>query len=401
MFLCYYLNRENMKEKSIFSKIDKPLLLMCSLYSIVGIVMVLSASSVSAVLKYDQNPYYFFLRQTFFVVVSYFFGFLFVLRYPVKKYKKWLPLALLGVLGLLIYLLIYGEFTNSARSWIDFGAFNLQPSEFAKTILIIFMGVFYGELQYKNKNKSKVYDFIPLGYSILVFLLVVMQPDLGTGLIIAGIVFITFLAIPFQGNQMVKILKMVSGVIVVAGITFILSGSNFLTDMQKSRLTYKEPCNRYTENTGYQVCNGFIAINNGGLFGKGLGNSTQKYLYLPEAHTDFIFPIMVEELGLIISILFILGYLFILYRIVRIAKSSVILRNSIICYGIAIYIFLHIVVNFCGILALIPLTGVPVPFLSYGGSFTINLILCMFVVQRICVENKVSKRKLEIQRAVK
>ena len=167
--------------------------------------------------------------------------------------------------------------------------------------------------------------------------------------------------------------------------------------MQKGRLTYKNPCTRYTEDTGYQVCNGFIAINNGGLFGKGLGNSSQKYLYLPEAHTDFIFPIMVEELGLVFSIFFILGYMFILYRIFRIAKQSVNLRNSIICYGVGIYMFLHIIVNFLGILAVIPLTGVPVPFLSYGGSFTVNLILCMFIVERVAVENKVTKTREEIK----
>ena len=113
-----------MKEKSIFSKIDKPLLLVCILYSIIGMVMVLSASSVSAVLKYEQNPYYFFLRQSVFVLASYFVGFFIVLRYPLKKYKKFLPYALLGLLALLVYLIIYGEFTNSARSWIDIGPFS-------------------------------------------------------------------------------------------------------------------------------------------------------------------------------------------------------------------------------------------------------------------------------------
>ena len=110
---------------------------------------------------------------------------------------------------------------------------------------------------------------------------------------------------------------------------------------------------------------------------------------------------MIEELGLVFGVCFIFGYLFILYRIVKIAKESVLLRNSIICYGIAIYITLHIIVNFCGILALIPLTGVPVPFLSYGGSFTVNLILCIFVVERVCVENKISRRKMEIAKVVR
>lgn len=388
-----------MKKTSIFSKIDKPLLFMCVLYSIIGVIMVLSASSVSAVLKYGQNPYYFFIRQFLFVLVSYFIGFFIVLRFPLKKYKNFLPIALLGILGLLIYLIIYGEFTNSARSWIDIGPFGFQPSEFAKSVIIIYMGIFYGEMKRKEDNKYSV--FIPLAYAIIVFLLIVLQPDLGTGLIFAGIVFLTFLAIPFENNQLIKTLKIISGTIAVCAIVFLMSGTDLLTDMQKSRLIFKAPCTRYKEDTGYQVCNGFIAINNGGLLGKGLGKSTQKYLYLPEAHTDFIFPIMIEELGLIFGIVFILGYLFIIYRILKIAKESLILRNSIICYGVAIYLVLHIVVNFCGILALIPLTGVPVPFLSYGGSFTVNLILCMFMVERICVENKISKRKLEIQRAVK
>ncbi len=391
LYLC------NMKKVRIFSKIDKPLLIMSILYSIIGLIMVLSASSVSAVLKYDQSsPYYFFIRQLIFVLFSYFVGIFIVLRFPIKNYKKLLPIALVGLLGLLLYLVVYGEVVNEARSWIDLGFFSFQPSEFAKTILILYMGIFYGEL---NKNKKSKYSFfIPLAYAIIVFLLVVIQPDLGTALIIAGIVFFTFLSIPFEGNQLVKTVKIISGTIAVCALVFILSGTDFLTDMQKSRLTFKKPCTRYTEETGYQVCNGFIAINNGGLFGKGLGNSTQKYLYLPEAHTDFIFPIMVEELGLVFSIFFILGYLYILYRIIRVAKASTNLRNSIICYGIAIYILLHIVVNFAGILALIPLTGVPVPFLSYGGSFTMNLILCIFIVQRICLEDKIAKSKIEISR---
>ena len=388
-----------MKKTSIFNKIDKPLLGICILYSIIGVIMVLSASSVSAVLKYDQSPYYFFIKQCVFVLASYFIGFFIVLRFPLKNYKKYLPLAIIGIIGSLVYLLIYGEIVNSARSWIDLGSFGFQPSEFAKSVIVIYMGVFYGELIKKNNNKYSF--FIPLAIAIIIFLLIVLQPDLGTGIIFAGVVFLTFLAIPFYNNQLVKTLKIVSGTVAIFAVVFLLSGTELLTDMQKSRLTFKEPCTRYTEDTGYQVCNGFIAINNGGLFGKGLGNSTQKYLYLPEAHTDFIFPIMIEELGLVFGIVFIFGYMFILYRIVLIAKTSVLIRNSIICYGIAIYMLLHIIVNFCGILALVPLTGVPVPFLSYGGSFTVNLIICMFVVQRICVENNISKRKLEIAKTLK
>jgi cell division protein FtsW len=315
---------------------------------------------------------------------------------PIKTYKKLVPFALFGVFLSLAYLLISGDYTNGARSWIDLGFFSLQPSEFAKTVLVLFMAIYYGNMV--DKKNVKYEFFVPLAIAIIIFFLVALQPDLGTAIIIAGIVFLTFLAIPFPSNQLAKTLKIIGGTVAVLMMVFILSGSDFLTDMQKSRLTFKAPCTRYTEETGYQVCNGFIAINNGGLLGKGLGNSTQKYLYLPEAHTDFIFPIMVEEMGLIFGIIFIFGYMYILWRIVKIAKRSYNLRNSIICYGIAIYLFLHLMVNFLGILALIPLTGVPVPFLSYGGSFTVNVILSMFIVQRVSVENNITKLKREMSR---
>lgn len=385
-----------MKGKSIFSKIDKPLLFMALLYSAIGVLLVLSASSVSAVLRNGESPYYFFIKQSVFVVVSYLIGFIIILKVPTKAYKALVPIGLAIIIGLLVFLLLYGSVVNNVKSWIDLGFFSIQPSEFAKTILIIYMGVFFGEY---DKRKNKKYDFlIPISVGILIFGLTAAQPDLGTALIIAGIVFFTFLSIPLKNNTVAKALKILAGGVLVAAIVFLVTGTSFLTEEQQSRLNFKAPCTRYVEKTGYQVCNGFIAINGGGLFGKGLGNSTQKYLYLPEAHTDFIFPIAVEELGVVFGVLMILGYIFILYRIVLISKTSYNLRNSIICYGAAIYILLHLIVNFCGILALIPLTGVPVPFLSYGGSFTSNLIFAIFIVERVAIENKITKRKLELSK---
>ena len=162
------------------------------------------------------------------------------------------------------------------------------------------------------------------------------------------------------------------------------------------RFEFRNPCSRYTEDTGYQVCNGFIAIHNGGLFGVGLGNSSQKYLYLPESHTDFIFPIIVEELGAIVGTLIIILYVVMLYRILKIAREGENLRLSILAYGVFLYLLFHILVNILGILALIPLTGVPLPLLSYGGSFTVNVVIMLFVVQRVTIENKTIKNKREI-----
>lgn len=355
----------------------------------------LSASSVISVFQYDENPYYFFIRQLIFVLISYAVGLIFIVRFPIRNYKKFMPILLIGLIGALVFLLLYGEFTNSARSWLNIAGFGIQPSEFGKLILILYLAIFFGGYNQKRRGK---YDFlIPIAYSLIVVVLVLLQPDLGTAIILAGIVMFTFLAIPLHGNNMIKTLKILAGALLIAVIIFLATGTDFLTEEQQSRLNYKDPCQRYTEKTGYQVCNGFIAINNGGLFGKGLGNSTQKYLYLPEAYTDFIFPIAVEELGVIICSFIIIGFLFILFRILYIAKQATNLRNSIICYGICIYLLLHLLINFLGILALIPLTGVPVPFFSYGGSFTMNVIFAMFLVQRVVIESKNESIKRQIR----
>lgn len=388
-----------MKSKRMFSKIDKPLLFICVLYSCIGILFILSASSVTAVLQYDYSPYHYFIRQLVFVTVAYLLGFIVIFRVPTRNYKKIVPLIIVGLIAALILILLYGEITNSVKSWINLGFFSPQPSEFIKLAVILYLGVFFGD---KLKTRKEKYAFvIPLIIAFIIFILVAMQPDLGTAVILAAITFFVFLAVPFDRVKGIEVIKISAVAVGIIGVILLLSGvfvkSNFLTQEQKSRFNYQEPCSRYTEKTGYQVCNAFIAISNGGLFGKGIGKSTQKYLYLPEAHTDMIFPIVVEECGIIFGIILVLGYVFILYRILKISKECVRLRNSIICYGIMIYILIHLVLNFCGILALTPLTGVPVPFLSYGGSFNLNLIFSIFIVERIATENKVEKSKIEIQ----
>lgn len=381
--------------KSLMKKIDRPLFFLMLVYIILGIVMILSASSVSAVLRYQVSSYYFFIRQVIFVLFSCLLGFLFILKYPTRNYKWFAPLYLIGVVALLLYVFGYGAIAGGAQSWIDFGFFNLQPTEFAKTALILYMGVFY-EKSLKRK-KTFLYNFIPIVIALFIFILVAKQPDFGGAAIIAGIVFFTFLKIPFQDKKKVNIIKYIGIGSIIGAIVLLYSGSDIFNSSQLSRLKFDAPCSRYMDDTGYQVCNGLIAYHNGGLFGVGLGNSSQKYLYLPEAHTDFIFPILVEELGLIVGIFVLIGYILILYRILKIAKSCDNTRNFIICYGTFIYILLHLVINLAGSLALIPLTGVPLPFLSYGGSYNMNIIIMCFVMQRIAIENKINEEKRQIK----
>ena len=382
--------------RKLFSKMDIPLFIMVILYVALGLVMIYSASNITAVVRYGYQPYHFFIRQAIFVLASFFIGFLIVLRFPTRNYGAlaW-PLVFL-LIGSLALLFVKGKIAGGAISWFDLKFFKVQPSEFAKSILVIFMAIYYNKLHYKKVKNIYAY-FVPLGFAAIIIGLVFMQPDLGSAAIIAGIVFLTFISIPVVQNNIMKFIKIIAIGCILAIVAFLYSGNDFLSSIQKGRLNFKNPCSRYTETTGYQVCNGFIAINNGGLFGVGLGNSTQKYLYLPESHTDFIFPIIVEELGLVTGIIIILGYAYILARILKIAKSSENLRCSILAYGTFWYFTLHILVNLLGVLALIPLTGVPLPFLSYGGSFTVNAITMIFVVERVNIENKINKTKREIK----
>ena len=382
--------------RKLFSKMDIPLLLLTIFFIVVGLVMIYSASSVSSVVRYGYEPYHFFVRQAIFVLVSLIFCFIFILRVPTRTYQALAWPAVIIIIISLIYLFVNGKITNNAISWYDLKFFSLQPSEFAKSILIVFSAVYYNKLYYRKVKNIYSY-LIPLGFGVIIAGLVAMQPDLGSAAIIGGIVFLTFISIPIVQSNLLKFIKIFAVAIVLAVIVILYFGNGILNSMQMDRLTFQNPCSRYTETTGYQVCNGFIAINNGGLLGVGLGNSTQKYLYLPESHTDFIYPIIVEELGLIFGIFIIVAYFIMLLRILKIARNSENLRCSVIAYGTFWFLTLHILINLLGVLALIPLTGVPLPLLSYGGSFTVNIIVMLFLVQRVKIENEINKTKREIK----
>ncbi len=380
---------------------DKPLFFLTLMMSIFGLFMIFSASYVRASLV-ESNTYKYLFRQGIILIVS-FMVFFFSINVKTTTYKKLMNLMVFGILGLLIYVLVYGEVINGAKSWINLPFFNLQPSEFAKTVIILYMAIYYSY----NINKIESYSKLlkPIIVAGIIFFLVFFQPDLGTAIIILMITAFTYFVIPIKSSFKTNLNKLLFGAIglfVLIVTISALNGKSILNKKQQERLDFSNPCGRYTEaGTGYQVCNGYIAINRGKLFGVGIGNSTQKYLYLPEAHTDFIFPIIVEELGVLVGILILIIYLYIIYRILLIAKKSTNLANSIMCYGIAIYIFSHIFINMVGILGLLPLTGVPLPFLSYGGSFALNLIICMSIVSRVSIENNIYKKEEAIRTKIR
>lgn len=373
------------KEKKIFRYLDIPLLLSTLLLFIIGLIMVFSSSNVTAYMSHAVSPYNYFIKQGIFLFVG-FILFLIMIRFNTKFYGmvSWVLLTL--ITASLVILLIYGKATNNAISWFDFGPFSLQPSEFIKVIFIVWMARFYEV----NEKKLNTYgaSLFPPAVACGIALLIMLQPDLGTAIIFSVIVFCLFIASTVSVEVKTKTLFGCLGLVGAVGLFIASTGNSILLERQASRFDFKNPCSKLL-NTGSQVCNGYIAINNGGLTGVGLGNSTQKYLYLPEPYTDFIFAIIVEELGAIAGIGIILLYMFVLYRILMIGKRSYTNRGALMCYGIAIYIFCHIAINLLGLFGLMPLTGVPLPFMSYGGSFTICLIAALTIVQRVSVENKI------------
>ena len=375
--------------KKVIKYIDKPLLFITVLLFIFGLIMVFSASNVTAYMTHAVSPYNYFFKQGVFLIAG-FLLFIFMMKFNLKSYGLFSKFLLVCGITSLIALLIYGTAQNQAISWFDLGPFSIQPSEFIKVITIVFLADYY------EKNIKKLdgwgISLFPLGICGLIAALIFLQPDLGTTIIYCAVVGIIFLAVPINKEIKYKTFFAFGGLIVFGALVLFGSGKGVLLERQMQRFDFANPCERILD-TGNQVCNCYIAINNGGLTGVGLGNSTQKYLYLPEPYTDFIYAIIVEELGVVAGVILILLYVFILYRILLIGRRSPNNRGAVLCYGVAAYIFFHIAINLLGIMGLMPMTGVPLPFMSYGGSFTICLIASLTIVQRVSVENGMLKEK--------
>ena len=375
--------------KKILKYIDKPLLIVTVILFIVGLIMVFSASNVTAYMSYAASPYNYFFKQGL-VLLGGLIAFFIIINFSTKSYGFFSWTLLIAFTASLVVLLIYGTAKNKAISWFDFGFFSLQPSEFIKVITIVFLATYYDRNQ--NKLGSWGKSLFPIGICLMIAGLIFLQPDLGTTVIYGLIVIIIFLAVPITGEIKYKTIFAGVGLVVVAAIVIFSSGKGVLLERQMERFDYKRPCDKILSN-GSQVCNCYIAINNGGLTGVGLGNSTQKYLYLPEAYTDFIFAIIVEELGVVTGVLLILSYIFVIFRILLIGRRCPNNRGAVICYGVAFYIFLHIAINLLGIMGLMPMTGVPLPFMSYGGSFSLCLIAALSLVQRVNIETNLLNEK--------
>ena len=381
--------------KHIVQDMDKPLLFVSIALFVFGLLNIVTASSSEAVTS--EAPLYYYFYQQLKMLVAGFIVSIIIFCYDTKKYK---PLALFGfvaILGLLLYLSMYGTDHRGSRNWIALPIIGrVQPSEFAKPVMIVCLALLF-ELFYARLRNKKInhYDmigiilFVGLSYPAIVFL----QKDFGTMFILFMIFFVMFLGSPILRIDKMKTFAFLFVLAIFAGLVLLSTKGYILSPEQMDRLNFFNPCSNYEEG-GYQTCNGFIAINDGGAFGLGGGKSKQKYSYIPEPHTDSVFAIIVEEQGFFKSLVIFLGYIIVLKRILSLSSKANTLRGRYICLGVATYIFMHILVNLGGIFGIMPLTGVPNPFLSYGGSFTISLIISLALVQRIHIETKRQKIKV-------
>ncbi len=373
--------------KKLFKNIDKPLLFVMIIIIIFGLLNIVTASSRETVVRYEQSLYHYFFQHLIMLTIA-FIGSLFIINIPTRYYRLFGPFLYLVVLGLLIYLSVVGAVKRGSINWLQIWKFTFQPSELAKPVMIVCLALLFEKFNRKLRNRHiNHYDMI--GFILLIGLIipaiVFLQGDLGTCLIILGIFLLMFIASPILKTDKFKtfIFLAVVGTIGLMGI-YIIKG-HILTETQMKRFDFFNPCSKYEE-SGYQICNGFIAINDGGLLGLGIGKSKQKYSYIPDPHTDSVFAIISEELGFLLSTLIFIAYIFILGRILSIASKATTIRGRYMCLGIAVYMFLHILLNLGGLFGILPLTGVPLPFLSYGGTFTISLICSLAIVQRIHIE---------------
>ena len=371
----------------IIKNIDKKLLFLSVILFAFGLVMVYSASNVQAYM-FDAAPSRYFFKQLLFIL-SGVVAACFIIKFKTKSYSLFSWVAIIGLAVTILCLVIYGHATNGAYNWIGYKGFGIQPSEFAKVFIIPLLATYY-EANIKNNDDFKKMYFPLLIVGIITFF-IILQSDYGTALIFLALSIIIFFMAPVS-KKLKKIVFFTGlGAVLILAVAIIFGGDKIIPKEKLERFNYFDPCSRYLTG-GNQVCNGYIAINGGGFFGKGLGNSTQKYLYLPEAHTDFIFAIISEELGIVGGLVLFALYILLILRIIVIGKKSYKISHTLMCYGVSIYLFLHIVINLGGVMGLIPITGIPLPFMSYGGSFCWSTILALTFVQRVAYEtNKKNK----------
>ena len=276
------------------------------------------------------------------------------------------------VLGLLVWVSLYGVKASGSKRWIDLYFLNLQPSELMKIAIIICLAKFFHRIKSAQMN-SFASILISLTIIIIPVILVITQPDLGTSILIS---FSGLIILWFSGIRVKYFIY--SFLIFITSLPFIIS---FLKPYQKLRiLTFINP-ERDPLGSGYQIIQSKIAVGSGGLTGKGFLKGTQSYLdFLPEKHTDFIFTLFSEEFGFVGSIILLILYSIIIYRIINTGLISRSFFSRLFCFGFSFAIFLYVATNISMVLGLLPIVGSPLPIMSYGGSSLLATMIGFSVV---------------------
>jgi len=341
--------------------------------TVFGIVMVGNASVVEAFRDFGDKFYY--LRQQLVWAVLGLVAFAFFSFFDYRKLKKLaLPLMLFSFVSLILVLIpSIGIKSLGARRWLSLGFFSFQPAELTKLAFILYLSSFFA-------NKRNLWPFLFVLFALLA--LIMMEPDLGTAVILAA----TGLVVYFVSGGPLFLISLV-GLFGLAGG----AGLIFFSSYRRERLlTFLNPA-RDPLGASYHIRQVLIAIGSGGLFGVGLGQSRQKYEYLPEATTDSIFAVIAEELGFIGAVSILVLFLLIIWRGMRIAKEAPDSFGRLLAVGITAWIGFQALVNLSAMVAIVPLTGVPLPFISYGGSSLVLSLTAMGILVNISKQRIVEK----------
>ena len=345
-------------------KIDIYLLIGVLIISLFGLLMVYSSSYIWAEYKFD-DPFKYVKNQGLFLLLG-FILMIFISKIDVKIYYKKANMILMISIILLILVLIPGIGTvrNGSRSWFGIGSFGIQPSEFSKLALIIFTA------KYLTKNEKNMRFIVKgalpiLGVTFFIFGLIMLQPDFGTGIIIV----MSIIGLLFIGGVNFKFFLKI-GIAGIFGIAFLILIAPYRLKRILSFLNpWSDPLG-----SGFQIIQSLYAIGPGGIFGQGFLKSRQKHFYLPEPQTDFIFAIISEEFGFLGVVIVVGLFLLIIYRGFLIARKSEDLFSKYLAFGMTFGLSFQAILNLMVVVGLIPVTGVTLPFLSYGGS---SLLVCM------------------------
>ncbi len=331
----------------------------------IGTIMVFSSSYYYAQYNIREDPYHFFRKQLIMLV----FGFgamLFTMNFDYRKLGKLSPIFLTATLVLLVLVLIPGIGTvrNGARRWIELGALDFQPSEAAKLSVILFFSYSL------SKNKERLQYFFKglLPYLMLlgiVALLLILEPHNSVTIIIGSIVMVLLFC---AGAKISHFMAMI-----IPSATAMAAVLIFSTHGRKRIESFIDPF-KDPQGQGFQAIQSLYAIGSGGLFGKGLGRSMQKLLYIPEPYNDFILAVLAEELGFIGVFAVLLLFLVLIWRGIKVAMSAPDLFGSLTAIGITTLIAIQVIINVAVVTSSMPVTGMPLPFFSYGGTSLVFLM---------------------------